>query len=147
MHPPVNPRILQFIAEHHVLTLAVSRNDIPWCAHCFYSYLPPRNLFVFTSEADTRHIRDVELSGNNLVAAGVSLETKMVWKIRGLQILGKMRHLEGAELKDARRAYLSDFPVARLAPLDLWGVEAVHMKLTDNRLGFGKKLIWNLEHV
>jgi uncharacterized protein YhbP (UPF0306 family) len=142
MPAPVEPRILEFISEHHVLTLAVSKYNLPWCAHCFYCYLPSRNLFVFTSDPDTRHISDIEGSGNNLVAAGVYLETRMVGKIRGLQMTGAMRRLEGTELKEGKRAYLATFPVARLTKLHLWGLEPDLMKLTDNRLGFGKKLIW-----
>lgn len=60
---PVDKRILDFIRRHHVLTLAVAAGNTPYCAHCFYCYLPERNLFVFTSDPDTRHIRDFENSG------------------------------------------------------------------------------------
>ncbi len=38
--------------------------------------------------------------------------------------------------------YLKKFPYAALADLNLWRMEAETMKLTDNTLGFGKKLIW-----
>lgn len=144
MTAPVDPRILEFIGEHHVLTLAVSKDNLPWCAHCFYCYLPSRNLFVFTSDDDSRHISDFESSRNKVVAAGVYLETRMVGKIRGLQMTGAMRLLEGMELKEAKSAYLKAFPVARLTKLHLWGLEPDLMKLTDNRLGFGTKLIWKL---
>ena len=142
MPAPADPRILKFIGEHHVLTLAISHRNTPWCAHCFYCYMPSRNLFVFTSDSDTRHISDFLESGNNIVAAGVYLETRMVGKIRGLQMTGAMRLLEGTELKEAKRAYLSAFPVARLTKLHLWGLEPDFLKLTDNRLGFGTKLVW-----
>ena len=43
----------------------------------------------------------------------------------------------------ARRAYLKRFPYAALAELTLWAIRPDYMKLTDNTLGFGKKLIWN----
>ncbi len=138
----LDPRFLKFIGEHHVLTLAVSQNNIPWCAHCFYCFLPSRHLFVFTSDPDTRHISDYLASGNNIVSAGVFLETRMIGKIRGLQMTGAMRLLGGEDLKEARKAYLSAFPVARFTKLHLWGFEPDYMKLTDNRLGFGVKLVW-----
>ncbi|MFH1160073.1 MAG: pyridoxamine 5'-phosphate oxidase family protein [bacterium] len=139
---PVNPRILTFIQQHHVLTLAVSHKNIPWCASCFYCYLPDRNLFVFTSDADTRHIKEFLACGHTQVSGTIALETKITGKIRGIQFSGTMRKLEGTELRQAKREYLSRFPVARLAKLVLWGVEPSLIKLTDNRLGFGRKLLW-----
>ena len=140
----IDSRILDFISEHHVLTLAVARDHQPWCATCFYVYLEDENRFVFTSDDDTRHIRDAMESGNFRVAWAIALETKMVGKIRGIQFSGVMFRLEGEELKKARRQYLRKFPIARLTKLELWGLEPDHIKMTDNRLGFGKKLIWNL---
>ena len=134
--------MLTFVGEHHVFTLAVTRENKPWCATCYYVYLEDLNMFVFTSDHDTKHIRDVVETGNNYAAGAIALETKMTGKIRGLQFAGSMKELEGNVLKKARSAYLKAFPVARLAKLHLWGLVPDVMKMTDNRLGFGKKLIW-----
>ncbi len=140
---PIDSRITGFIEEHHVMTLAVTKGDMPWCASCFYVYLPEKNLFVFTSDDNTRHIKEVTESGNYAVAGAIALETKMAGKIRGIQFAGKMRRLVEEELKISKKAYLKKFPIARLAKLELWGLEPVEIKMTDNRLGFGKKLLWN----
>jgi hypothetical protein len=140
---PIDIRILDFIREHHVLTLAVTRDRQPWCATCFYVYDDVRNLFIFTSEDDTRHIRDAVETGNFRIAGAIALETKMVGKIRGIQFAGMMFKLSGEELKPARKQYLHKFPVARFSELFLWGLRPDHIKMTDNRLGFGKKLIWH----
>ena len=139
---PINKRILTFINQHHVLTLAISHDNIPWCASIFYCYLPERNLFVFTSEPDTRHIQDFLACGHNQVAGTIDLETKVTGKIRGIQLQGTMSLLTGGELKLAKRKYIECFPIARFAKLHLWGVKPSLLKLTDNRLGFGKKLLW-----
>lgn len=138
----IDTRIVEFIKEHHVLTLAVARENIPWCATCFYVYMPDQNLFVFTSDDDTRHVKDVLESGNYRVAGAIALETKMVGKIRGIQFAGILRKLQDKELLKARKAYLKQFPIARLTKLELWSLEPHIIKMTDNRLGFGKKLIW-----
>jgi len=135
-------RILDFMDEHHILTLAVSRENIPYCATCFYVYLPEKNIFVFTSDRDTRHIEDALLGNNFHVAGTIALETRMVGKIRGIQFTGTLLELTGETLKSAKSAYLKRFPVALLATLHLWAVEPDLIKMTDNRLGFGKKLIW-----
>lgn len=138
----INPKIIDFIDSHHVLTLAVAKDNIPYCSHCFYCYLPDRNVFVFTSDPDTRHIRDVESSGNYHVTAGIALETKITGKIRGLQITGLLS-LPGEQEKEiVRKAYIKRFPVSGLVKLHLWVLRPGFMKLTDNRLGFGTKLIW-----
>ena len=142
MPVPIDKRILKFIDQHHVLTLAISYRNIPWCASCFYCYMPGKNLFVFTSDPDTRHVEEFLAGGHDRVAGTIALETKVTGKIRGIQFAGAMRLLTGKELKEAKRAYLEMFPVARLAKLHLWGVEPDFIKYTDNRLGFGKKLLW-----
>ena len=138
-------RIVDFIGEHHILTLAVVKDHVPYCATCYYAYLPAQNLFVFSSGHETRHIRDVVEGGNFTVAGAIALETKIVGKIRGIQMNGMIRELEGDELKKARAAYLKRFPIARLMPnLTLWMLAPDFIKMTDNRLGFGKKLVWSV---
>ena len=143
MKQAIQNRVLTFIREHHIFTLAVTRDNRPWCATCYYVYLEDLNLFIFTSDHDTKHIADVVESGNYYAAGAIALETRMVGKIRGLQFAGFLRKLTGNELKTAKSAYLGAFPVARLAHLHLWGLEPEIMKMTDNRLGFGKKLLWH----
>ncbi len=141
-HP--EQRMVDFIREHHILTLAVVRDNIPYCATCYYAYLREENQFVFTSAHETRHIRDVVEGNNYKVAGAIALETRIIGKIRGIQFTGIIRESEGDELKKARSAYLKRFPVARLMPdLNLWILIPEFIKMTDNRLGFGKKLIWN----
>ena len=139
---PIDKRFFHFIRQHHVMSLAISRDNIPWCCSCFYCYLPEHNLFVFTSDPDTRHVQDFLAGGEKPVAGTIALETHVTGKIRGIQFAGSMYRLKGEELKVARHEYLKNFPVARLTKLHLWGVKPTILKLTDNRLGFGKKLLW-----
>ena len=40
------------------------------------------------------------------------------------------------------RGLLKKFPYAVLMKTTLWILEIEYIKMTDNRLGFGKKLIW-----
>ena len=139
-------RIIDFIGEHHIMTIAISRNNLPWCATCYYTYLKDKNQFIVTSDHETRHIRDVVEGNNYRVAGAIALETKFVGKIRGIQFTGILKFLEGDELKKAKSAYLSCFPIARLmADMHLWTIEPEYIKMTDNRLGFGKKLVWIAE--
>lgn len=143
-HP--DPKIIKFIREHFIFTLATARNNLPYCATCYYAWMKEHDRFIFTSDHETRHIRDVMEGNNYRVAGAIALETKIVGKIRGVQFTGIIKALEGDELTVARAAYLRRFPVARLMPgLQLWTLIPDFIKLTDNRLGFGNKLVWNAE--
>ena len=137
----IDPRIIKFFRKHHVLTIATSVDNEPWCANCFYVYLEEENSLVFTSGADTRHGR--EFIKNQVVAGSVVLETMVIGKIRGIQFQGIVTEAAGEQLAIAKRAYLKRFPVAALMDTNLWIVELTLIKMTDNRFGFGKKVVWS----
>ena len=130
--------IAKFIRRHHVLTLAtVSADGMPYCSNAFYAYDSVRNVLIFTSDDATRHV--AEMRDRADVAVSIVLETRIVGRIRGVQICG--RAVEGDDAD--RRVYLKRFPyAAAMGATTLWRIEPVFMKLTDNTLGFGKKLIW-----
>jgi len=136
----IDDRTISFIKEHHILTLATSSNNKPYCASCFYVYIEEKNMFVITSDFTTKHIKDVEKQ--NIVAGAIALETTMIGKIQGIQFTGVMKLLMGNDLKIGNKAYINKFPLALLKDTTLWGIFPDFIKMTHNRLGFGKKLIW-----
>jgi uncharacterized protein YhbP (UPF0306 family) len=136
----IDKKVISFFRKHHVLTIATTVNNEPWCANCFYVYLEDENALVFTTDMDTRHGKEFVM--NPLVAGSVVLETMVIGKIRGIQFQGQVSEPEGEMLAKARRAYLKRFPPAILMDTHLWIVKLTHIKMTDNRLGFGKKIIW-----
>ena len=137
----IDSRIVKFFRRHHVLTIATTVRDEPWCANCFYAYLEEENSLVFTTDSDTRHGKEFLL--NTLVAGSVVLETMVIGKIRGIQFQGTVSEPDGELLQKAKWAYLKKFPPAALMDTHLWVVKLTTIKMTDNRLGFGKKLIWS----
>ena len=136
----VDKKIERFISKHHVLTLATSTlNGEPYCCNCFYAYDAESAAFIFTTDSTTHHGQ--MMLKNRSVAASIVLETRTVGKVQGLQITG-----QAVEARDGDRlTYIKVFPYAAVADLSLWRLEAKMMKLTDNTLGFGKKLIWQKE--
>jgi uncharacterized protein YhbP (UPF0306 family) len=134
-------QIVKFIEKHHVLTLATVKEGIPWCSSLFYAFIPAENILVFTSDPSTRHIN--EGLANKQIAGSIVLETSIVGKIQGIQFEGLMHKPEGSLADELRLAYLRRFPFAILLDSQIWYLELLHIKLTDNRLGFGKKLVWN----
>jgi uncharacterized protein YhbP (UPF0306 family) len=138
----IDKRLVAFIREHHVLTLATSVNNEPYCTNLFYVYLEEENMFVFTSEEKTKHVKDLRI--NEKVALSIALETATVGLIRGLQIQGALFHPDKALHRKAKRKYLLRFPYAVLKSSPLWMVCPSFFKFTDNRLGFGKKIFVTL---
>ena len=136
----IDHRIIKFFRKHHVLTIATTVENEPWCANCFYVYLEEENALVFTTDKDTRHGK--EFLKNHLVAGSVVLETMVVGRIRGIQFQGIISEPEGELLSKVKWAYLKRFPPAVLMNTHLWVVDLTLIKMTDNRLGFGKKLVW-----
>ena len=136
----IDPRITTFIRKHHVLTLAtVGGDNLPYVANCFYAYDTLRNRIIFTSDLSTRHAQEMTLCPR--VALSIVRETRIVGCLEGIQIEG----VADRGNDEAKRIYIKRFPYAAVAPLTLWEVEPTRMKLTDNKLGFGKKLIWQKE--
>jgi len=136
----IDKRIITFLKKHHVMTLATSCDNKPWCCSCFYFYDEKTNTFLVTSDSDTRHI--AEVIKQPAVSGAIALETTMVGKILGIQFSGTMAELEGEDFSKAKMAYIKRFPVAAFAKLQLWRITPDLIKFTDNRLGFGKKMVW-----
>jgi uncharacterized protein len=136
----VDKKIVKFFKKHHVLTIATTVDNEPWCANCFYVYLEEENAVVFTTDLKTRHGQ--EFLKNTHVAGSVVLETMIIGKIRGIQFKGTVSEPSAEMTAKLKNAYLKRFPVAMLMDTHLWVVSLSHIKFTDNRLGFGKKITW-----
>ena len=130
-------KIDSFLSAHHVMSLATtSHEDINSC-NLFYAFDKESVSFVVASSDDTTHIKNI--AQNKKVAGTVVLETKTVGKIQGVQFRGEFSLLEEKKLEDF---YFKKFPYALAMSPKLWQIKISYFKMTDNRLGFGKKIIW-----
>ena len=136
----VDQQIIDFINEHHLLTLATSKGNTPYCCNVFYVYDLANNQLIFSTETKTKHAQDFIFNTN--VAGSIALETKEVSKIQGVQLLGTILELKGERLKIAKEQYIKAFSYAKNMDLHLWAMPLSFIKMTHNKLGFGKKLIW-----
>ena len=136
----IDQQIILFLNEHHLLTLATSQNNKPYCCNLFYVYDQVSNQLIFSTETKTKHAQDFITNTN--VAGSVALETKNVSKIQGVQLLGTIEELEGGRLKIAKEQYIKAFSYAASMDIHLWAMPLNFIKMTHNKLGFGKKLIW-----
>ncbi len=136
----LDPRVIDFIKEHFVLTLATSFEEEPYCASCYYTFLPEENSFIFASDKETRHIRDA--SHNIFVAGTVHLETMNHGNMEGIQFQGILIEPTGDLYQRARKAYVERFPNFVIMNTTLWVVDLTFLKMTNSTLGVGNKIIW-----
>ena len=132
--------IVQFINKHYLLALATSKDNLVYCCNVYYVFNKENNSLFFSSDTKTKHAQDFIANPN--VAGTIALETKEISKIQGVQLLGKIKELKGKQLKIAKEQYVKVYPYSRLMETHLWEMELTFAKMTHNRLGFGKKLIW-----
>ncbi len=134
-------KITSYIKEQTCATICcVDEQGMPYCFNCFYAYNEKEQLLYYKSSGDTTH------SGillKNPVIAGSILPDKLVKiHIRGLQFEGILLGADNPVTKNGAAFYYKQHPLAVAMPGDLWTLQLNHLKLTDNALGFGKKIEW-----
>ena len=130
-------KITNFIDKHHVMSLASTDGTTLSVCNLFYAYDIKEQSFVIASSDDTIHIQNILKYPK--IAGSVVLETKTVANIQGLQFRGEFLSLENKELK---KLYFKTFPYSLALAPKLWQIKVNYFKMTDNTLGFGKKIIW-----
>jgi len=134
----LSTKIIKFIKEHHVLALATVsvENESASCS-VFYTFNEEELSFVFASDEKTEHMQNI--TKTKKASASIHFETKEVGTIRGLQVKAEVS--KGSQ--EDKKSYVKAFPYARVMPnLQVWSMRVDTLKYTDNRLGFGKKEIW-----
>ena len=130
-------KLIEFIKEHHLLTLSTCKQDLPYSASCFYAFYEENMRFVIASDEKTKHIKNLQENPN--FSGVIALETKEVGNIRGIQFRGKILKATTKE----KALYLKTYPYAIALNPTLWSLHVEYIKFTDNRLGFGKKKEFN----
>ncbi|MBR4266976.1 MAG: pyridoxamine 5'-phosphate oxidase family protein [Bacteroidales bacterium] len=141
METELDSRIIEFIHNHHVLTLASCARNQPYCCNCYYAFDENENYFVVKINEGTRHGQ--EINQNSAIAGTIVLETDEVGKIQGLQFTGKGIYYTGKDLENAKTTYLKKYPFSLAVPGEYLILVPNFYKFTDNRFGIGKKLTWN----
>lgn len=142
-------RLLKFLREHQVLTLAVMEPDgSPYAAALFYAVDDELRLHVL-SDPSTRHGK--ALLANPSVAGTIQPDHQQWHEIRGVQFRGVCHQLEGTERARAWEIYSARFPFLQqpnailsreLANTAIWRIDTSWIRLIDNQAGFGHKEEW-----
>ncbi len=130
-------KINTFLQEHHVMSLATTDfKELSVCS-LFYAFSEELNSFVVASSDDTLHIKHINQNAN--ISGNILLETETIGKIQGVQFRGVFEVIKDNSLK---KLYFKKFPYALAMVPKLWQIKVSYFKMSDNRLGFGKKIIW-----
>lgn len=132
----MDEKMINFLRQNHIVALTVCSNNEPYSFSAFYSYSSDTNCLVFASDINSAHMQ-IALK-NPLMSGIVALQTKNVAIIRGLQLKGVVKEA----LESEKEIYLKSYPYARVLKPNYWSFYPNEIKMTDNKLGFGKKILW-----
>jgi uncharacterized protein YhbP (UPF0306 family) len=140
-------RVLEQLAEHHVLTLATAGPEGPWAAAVFYAH--DGLTLYFLSSPNSRH--SLNIADGAEVAATIQRDYDDWPGIHGLQLCGRAEPVPANDVAIVRERYGKRFPVVGLAArapaaivraLDRIRWYALYPRsiwVVDNRLGFGHR--------
>jgi hypothetical protein len=140
------PQVADYLAAHHVMTLATQSGDGPWAAALFYAL--DGDGLIFLSSPSSRHCRDLALQPR---CAATIQSAAQDWRaIQGIQIEGRADELEGAQRARAERLYAERFPfikpgsaqaviAAALARVRWYRLRISRLYFIDNLHGFGQR--------
>jgi uncharacterized protein YhbP (UPF0306 family) len=130
-----------------VATLATNGPEGPWAAAVFYANTD--FTLYFLSSPTSRHGSNI---GDNAEAAATIQEDYSDWReIKGIQLEGQAKRLEGAERAAAEARFGAKFPrlvspalvpgaIARALRLVVWyQLEPTRVYFVDNSRGFGHR--------
>ena len=135
-----------FLARHHVMTLATHGAQGPWAAALFYAR--QGDDLIFVSSPTSRHCSDCAVQPR--CAATIQAQPQDWSGIQGVQVEGEVSELQGDERGLARQRYEERFPFARpggavaqiaaaLARVRWYRLRITRLYFIDNRRGFGQR--------
>ncbi|WP_294964782.1 hypothetical protein [uncultured Gilliamella sp.] len=142
----LNPKIIKFIKQQHVLSLSVLLpNNLPWACNAFYVFDQDLLCLYILSELKTTHAK--AMLKNPMIAGTISFTPKTVAQIQGIQFQAVASHLTDQPAQLAYQLYYQAFPFARIIKAPIWSLQLQQIKMTNNVIGFAHKTHWSRECV
>lgn len=146
--PVILPQpVVDYLAVHHVMTLATQGSEGPWAAAVFYA--SDGGSLIFLSSPTTRHCQNLALDPR---CAATIQDDQGDWaRIKGIQLEGRVMQLEGDEERRAQHRYGEKFPIVgavasvppaivkALAKVRWFHLVPERFYFIDNSKGFGHR--------
>lgn len=137
----MNDIIIQFINGQKIATVCgADEQGNPYCFHCFYAFNAQAGLLYYKSSPEVYHTK--LLLERPLVAGTIQPDKLNPLAVQGVQFEGELLPQGHGLTKGASAAYYQRLPFALVMPGDVYTIRLKRIKMTDNRQGFGKKIIW-----
>jgi uncharacterized protein len=139
----IDIRIADFMQNQTVATVCcLDEAGHPYCFSCFYAVDFNKQLLYFKTSATTHHAH--LMRKKNLVSGTILPDTLNKLNIRGIQFSGEVLLEDHPLCVDASSKYHKKYPFALVMPGDVWTIQLTKIKMTDDRIAFGKKIHWQL---
>lgn len=114
------------------------------CFTCYFAYNDKLQLLLFKSSDNSLHTKFLL---QNPVLAGTILPDKHnKFYSKGIQFNGRILPLSHPQANDASKFYHKKFPFALTMKGTVYSIRLDRIKMTDNTMGIGTKLIWDRKH-
>jgi uncharacterized protein YhbP (UPF0306 family) len=118
-------------------------NRTPYCFSCFYAYHEEKGLLIYKSSPEAHHSQLLNMLPE--VAGTILPDQLSKLHIQGIQFEGYLLPENHPDSCHAATHYYKRHPLAMAHSGKLWIIRLQHIKYTDSKLGFGKKIEWMRE--
>ena len=140
----MNDHIKEFLQQQTCATVCcIDEYQKPWCFTCFYTFNSNDGLLYYKSSAGSSH--SAIMKENPVVAGSVLPDKLNKLIVQGIQFEGVVLDPEHPLSERAAAYYYKSSPLALAVSGEIWTIQINHIKMTDSKLGFGKKITWHRE--
>lgn len=131
--------ITDFIHSRQLSSISLVCDNDPYSFNAFYAFDDKNYTLIIASDDNTKHMKSLLAPASTHKLSGTIVnDTKIVGLIQGVQFLAEISKVSNAE----KIIYFKKFPFALAMKPKLWAIKLNWIKFTNNKLGFGKKIIW-----
>lgn len=135
----MDKRISRFIKGQKVATICcLAADNKPYCFSCFYAFDEKKMQLYFKSDPKTLHMQ--MLREKPFVSGSILPDKLNTAALQGVQFSGLL--IDRIECTTANSTYHYRYPFALAMSGTVYTVELQWIKMTDNTLNFGTKLVW-----
>lgn len=138
----MDKRIIEFIMKQTCTSICCAgENGNPYCFSCFYAFNPAVGLLYYKSSPDSYHSKLIQSSPE--IAATILPDKLNRLMPKGIQLQGRVLELLHPMATNASTIYYKKYPIAMAIKGEVFTISLTQIKMTDNSLGIGKKILWN----
>lgn len=135
----MDKRISRYIKAQKVATICcVDDDNKPYCFSCYYAFDENKMQLYFKSAESTHHMQMLKV--RPFLSGSILPDKLNPLALQGIQFSGTL--IDRVECAAAKSVYLQRYPFALAMSGTVYTVELQWLKMTDNTLAFGTKLIW-----